>query len=201
MATNGEILRLVIEYGIPTASAALNVFNFLIEAGAASDEGTLEDMVDWTANVWGPDWQDLAQDVASIIGISVDVVNIAGEVVRNLGSNGITLPGLVGGEAGVAAAAGYIKADTEFPKTRGSKYIPGLGEGNLLDGLLTTESVADLVLLLADFVTPFIGSANDTDYMPGVVSRTLLQFVEFSGAGSTTDVPSYQRRRKPNVGS
>lgn len=201
MAEEGEILRVAVEYAIPTASQALNVFYFRIASGAGNDEETLDDMADWVENDWGAGWLDLAVAVAEILTVAVDVVDLAGLVVRNLGSAPIGLIGGVGGEGGVAAASAYIKADTEFPKTRGSKYIPGLGEGNIQDGLLTAESIADLVTLLLLYVNTFAGVTSSTLYEPGVPSRTMEAWVPFSGAGSFTDVPAYQRRRKPNVGS
>jgi hypothetical protein len=201
MAENGEILRVVLEYIIPGASQVLNVFNWLIDDGAPSDEDVLADFADWAENVWGVNWADVAQDVAELDNVSIDVVDVQGHVLRNLGAQGIGLAGSVGGEIGVAAASGFLKADTAVPKTRGSKYVPGLGEGNLLDGVLTAETLADLLLLLADFFTVYVGTASSARYQPGVVSRTAEAFEPFVEAGYVTSIPGYQRRRKPNSGS
>jgi len=123
MADNGEIIRLVIQYGIPAASAALNVFTYLIEDGSPSDEDVLDDMDDWTTNNWGVDWADLAAAVCDIIGIAVDVVNTDGTVERNIGSNTLSIPGTVGGEAGVAAASATLMTQDALtdPKTN----LPG----------------------------------------------------------------------------
>lgn len=201
MATNGELLRVVVEYLLPGASQALNIFNYLIDDGNPDDADVLADFLDWVENVWGVDWADLAQDVASIVGVTIDVVSAAGLVIRNIGGDSLAVPGGVGGEVGAAAISGYILAYTEFPKSRGSKYIPGLGEGNMTEGVLTTESLGDLVLLLDEYVATVVGVTAGARYTPGVVRRVQEEFAPFLIAGSVTNVPAYQRRRKPNSGS
>lgn len=201
MASNGEILRVVFNYLVPGASQVLNVFTWMIDTGNPTDTEVLDDMAEWAENVWGVNWADLAQSATELDLIDVDVVAADGTVVRNLGARAIGLVGLVGGETGVAAASGHIIADTVHPKTRGSKYIPGLGEGNLLNGVLTTESLVDLTLLLVDYVTDYRSETSDARYVPGVVARVLQEFVPFLEAGRVTDIPAYQRRRKPQVGS
>jgi len=201
MASNGEILRVVLDYAVPGASQALNVFNYLIDDGNPPDEDVLADMLFFFSNDWADIWADLAQDTAQIVGLAVDVVDTAGHVVRNIGGETIALSGTVGGEIGVAAAGAYLLGYTQFPKSRGSKYVPGLGEGNLLDGVLTTETLGDLALLLIVYLSGVTGTSAGAAYVPGVVRRVQEEFASFRGGGYVTDVPAYQRRRKPNSGS
>lgn len=201
MAESGELVRLVLEYLVPGTSAVMNVFMWLIEEGSPTDEELLDDFANWAENVWGVNWADFATAVAEIDLIDVDILNADGTVARNIGSQLIGLVGGVGGETTVAAAAGYIKADTALPKTRGSKYVPGLGEGSIADGFVSVETLSDLSLLLANYFDTYVGSESGARYAPGVLSRTLVEFVPFNGSGYVTDVPAYQRRRKPNVGA
>jgi len=201
MADFGEIVRLVVGYSLPTASEVLNIFLWQIVDNPSSDEDTFDDMEDWVVNDWGVNWADLASAVAEIITVAVDIVNLDGTVARNIGSSSVSVVGTVGGEAGAAAVSGYLKADTEIPKTRGSKYVPGIGEGVMTDGLLSVESLGDLALLLLDFFSTFVGGISSARYEPGVVSRPSETWVPFNGSGYVTDLPAYQRRRKPNVGS
>jgi len=201
MADVGDIIRLVVEYSIPGASTVLNVFHWLIVDGSPDSPDIIDDFEDWVTNVWGPDWTDLAASVASIIGLALDIVDTEGHVLENIGAETLAIAGGVGGEIGVAAASAFMKADTALPKTRGTKYIPGLGEGNLTDGILTVETLGDVALLFLDYISLYIGAVSGARYSPGVVSRTLTQFVDFEGGGYFTDVPAYQRRRKPGVGS
>jgi hypothetical protein len=201
MADVGDIIRLVVEYSIPGASTVLNVFHWLIVDGGPDSPDIIDDFEDWVTNVWGPDWTDLAASVASIIGLALDIVDTEGHVLENIGAETLAIAGGVGGEIGVAAASAFMKADTALPKTRGTKYIPGLGEGNLTDGILTVETLGDVALLFLDYISLYIGAVSGARYSPGVVSRTLTEFIEFEGGGYFTDVPAYQRRRKPGVGS
>jgi hypothetical protein len=201
MADVGDIIRLVVEYSIPGASTVLNVFHWLIVDGNPDSPDVIDDFEDWVTNVWGVDWTDLAQSACSIIGLALDIVDVSGHVLENIGAETLAIAGGVGGEVGVAAASAFMKADTALPKTRGTKYIPGLGEGNLTDGLLTTETLGDVALLFLDYILLYIGAVSSARYVPGVVSRTEEAFVEFEGGGYFTDVPAYQRRRKPGVGS
>jgi len=201
MADVGDIIRLVVEYSIPGASTVLNVFHWLIVDGGPDNPDIIDDFEDWVTNVWGPDWTDLAASVASIIGLALDIVDTEGHVLENIGAETLAIAGGVGGEIGVAAASAFMKADTALPKTRGTKYIPGLGEGNLTDGILTVETLGDVALLFLDYISLYIGAVSGARYSPGVVSRTLTEFIEFEGGGYFTDVPAYQRRRKPGVGS
>jgi hypothetical protein len=173
----------------------------LIVDGNPDSPDVIDDFEDWVTNVWGVDWTDLAQSACSIIGLALDIVDVSGHVLENIGAETLAIAGGVGGEVGVAAASAFMKADTALPKTRGTKYIPGLGEGNLTDGLLTTETLGDVALLFLDYILLYIGAVSSARYVPGVVSRTEEAFVEFEGGGYFTDVPAYQRRRKPGVGS
>jgi len=183
MAEAGEILRVVLDYAVPGASQALNVFNYLIEDGNPTDEDVLADFVFFFSNDWADIWVDLAQDTAQMVGLAIDVVDTAGHVLRNIGGETLALSGTVGGEIGVAAASGYLLGYTEFPKSRGSKYIPGLGEGNLLDGVLTTETLGDLALLLIVYLSTVVGDASAARYGPGVVRRVQEEFAPFAGGG------------------
>jgi hypothetical protein len=200
MASENDILRFVIEYGIPAASAVLNVFYHRI-GGDASDGDIMDDYEAWIVNNWQPGWEDFAGQAASIIGYSVDVINLDGTVGANVGSRSLSIDGTVVEEVAASGLCGYMKADTDKPKTRGSKYIPGITEGEIDGGLLDLTTVADLLLMLVDLVTPFTGANSAVPYTPGVISRPSETWEPFNGNGTVTDVPAYQRRRKPNVGS
>ena len=118
MADTGDIIRLVVEYAVPGASTVLNVFHWLIVDGSPDSPDVIDDFEDWVTNVWGPDWTDLAASVCSIIGLALDIVDTSGHVLANIGAETLAIAGGVGGEAGVAAAAAFMKADTALPKTR-----------------------------------------------------------------------------------
>lgn len=200
MADPNDIIRLAIEYALPAASQALNVF-YLRILGSASDADVLDDLDDWVQNDWGSNWQNLACDLASIIGFAADVVDFEGHVLANIGSRTLSLPGTVVTDPTSAGDAAYMKADTATPKTRGSKYIPGLAEDNVDVGVLDATALGEIAVLFANYFLPFVGAISSTSYEPGVPSRTLLSWHPFTGGGTFTDIIAYQRRRKLGVGS
>lgn len=200
MADFGDIIRLAVEYSLPAASQALNVF-YLRILGSASDADVLDDLEDWVTNDWGSNWQNLGCSLASIIGFASDIVDFEGHVLTNIGSRTLALAGTVVTDPTSAGDAAYMKADTATPKTRGSKYIPGLAEDNVDVGILDATALGEIAVLFANYFLPFVGAASSVGYEPGVPSRTLLTWNPFTGAGSFTDIIAYQRRRKLGVGS
>jgi len=200
MADSGDILRIVIQYGIPAASTMLNVF-YARCTDSVSDENVLLDWVEWATDEWGAAWDNMGALLAEINQVSVDVVDFEGHVLANIGSEVLAIPGTVDFDPAAGGVAAYMKADTEIPKTRGSKYIPGLTEDNIDGGFFDVTILGELAVLFVKYLTDWIGAAGGKTYQMGVPSRTLLEFVPFEGGGTFTDVPAYQRRRKPGVGS
>jgi hypothetical protein len=197
----GDILRVVMEYSLPNSSTALNVFYFLVSEFSGSNSDCVQDFVEFAEDEWGPDWDDIASADADIVGIEVDSMNLNGTVKENIGSAAVTVPGTVGGQISASAVSGYIKADTDIPKTRGSKYIPGWTENFLSNSLWDSTAVAKLLALLTTYMLRYTSPTNNNSYNPGVISRLPGTFVEFNETGDVTDVAAYQRRRKLNVGS
>jgi len=198
----GDVLRHVIEYVIPNASTILNVFYWFVVDQPTGDIEVMLDLLDWTEEVWGPEWASIASSQADIINMAVDVIDPTnGTVIANVGSNAAAVAGTVADQVNPAAVSGYLKADTQFPKTRGSKYIPAIGEGVTESGIFNSSVVTGLLDLLDIYLTEWEGLNAQCRFRPGVPSRSLAAWVAFEGGGSVTDVPAYQRRRKPNVGS
>jgi hypothetical protein len=89
---------------------------------------------------------------------------------------------------------------TTDPDVQGRKFIPGLVETNVTDGLFTGAIVTNALAFAADWFTAFVGSASGATFTPGiwsVVQAALLLGVDHIAVSS---IPAYQRRRKNNVG-
>lgn len=200
MADTNDIIRLAVWYGLPAASQALNVMYFRI-LDAVDNSIVLEDLEAYVLGVWGSNWAAFGASTASIIAIDADIVDFEGHVLENIGSETMSIPGTVVTDPTSAGDAAYFKADTASPKTRGSKYVPGIAEDNVDAGLLDATILGELVIMLADYVVGFLGESSIAAYQAGVPSRTLLAWKPFTGSGTFTDVIAYQRRRKLGVGS
>jgi hypothetical protein len=185
---------------MPNASEALNVFYYKIGGSAPSDVTLLDEMETWTRDAWAPDWQDVAVSECELVSGDVDIINEDGTVARNVGAFLVGLSGLATGDIATVASAYYLLAYTIYPKVRGSKYVPGCGEEQINDGLAVVGTVADLAILLVTYFGDY-SAASGALYRAGVLSRSLAKFEAFTGSGLINDVPAYQRRRKPFVGS
>jgi len=198
----GEITRSVIHYASPGASDQQNVIYHIYGAATeVADSLVLEAFNEYFNDEWAPQWADLAADSSQMDEVTIDVIDVNGLIVRTLGT---VLVGLIGnGLGGVTAAgvAGYMLLRTLEPRSRGSKFVPGLDEGSIEQGILTPTAVADLILL-----TLIWGDTIDVDVIfnalrPGVVSIAQGVFREFLSIGAAEQVPAYQRRRKLATGS
>jgi len=200
MAEIGDIIRATLSYSHPNGSIAQNVFFWELQTAAADDDDIMDALDDWVDLSWGPEWDDFAELSVTLFNLEVDVVNGDGTVDRNIGEELQSLVGIIDGEVTSPAVAGFLQASTERAKSLGRKYVPGLPEGGVVDGILHSSFLGYLVLMAIEWLAP-IPVTGGGSLVAGVLSRVLLAFLEFDGSIYTTDVPAYQRRRKPDVGS
>lgn len=196
----GEIIRAVISYNIANGSVAQNVFTFELQDDAVDEEQMLADMLTWFEDTWATDWDGIADVGAVIFLLEVDVLNGDGTVNRNIGDEGMNWPGIQVGDILPAATAGYIQLDSERTGSLGRKFIPGISELLCDEGVWNSTCMATLAFLLLD-ILEIITVDTTGSLVPGILSRVTSSFQEFTGSGYTVNVPAYQRRRKPNVGS
>lgn len=199
--SEGDILRVVVSYSMTNASVPQNVYWMEVGSGEAGNEAFTDDFETWFLANYVPLWTDFASEDCSIAFVEIDKMNVNGTVAENIGSFLVDEPGLVAQDPSGAANSGFVKADTDIPKTAGKKYYPGLAEGDVSNNLITGDALADLALLLALLIADVELGGLDIILVQGVLSRVFAEFVPFNGSGYITDVPAYQRRRKPNTGS
>ena len=197
---SGETLRVVAKYSAPNSSEILNVFHYAYSGAGDTDEDVLDECVTFFTDNWGAKWADFASNDLDFDEIELDVISDQGLVVRNVGSAPIGVPGGYVQDMCPTGVAALITADTIFPKQRGRKFVPGLSEIYVADSLMETAAIVKLALLVIEYLATIDGLLNG-ELTPGILSKTLENFVAFQSSGAVTDVPAYQRRRKPNVGS
>lgn len=194
-----EIVRLTLEYSQPASSIPMNVFCFSMQTAAIDESEVVDTLEDWATTLFGPAWAALAGSACTMDTGQVAVINNDGTVNRNIGSFTIAQSGSQGTEIAPAANAGYLLAYTAVPKTRGSKYLPGVAEGILSNGELTVAAQASLSACLILYLAT-INTTSGGKLVPGVLSRTAAAFRAFNTSGIIESIPAYQRRRKPSVG-
>lgn len=197
---DNEILRVALHYSLKGASDVMNVFHFQYQGAGDTDASVLADVETWLVDEWGADWANLTSDDANMLYADLDIISTLGTVVRNLGIATTPLIGGVAADEASVATSYFLLADTGFPTSRGKKYVPGVHDLAVVNGVITITHLALMVLLLSTWLTAVTTPLSGT-LVPGLLSLTRAEFLPFTGSGLATDVPAYQRRRKPNVGS
>lgn len=203
MAVNaGDIVRLTVFYSAANMSQAQSVFFFEYDGATIANTAVADALGDWVETDWHGQWSDLASNEVTIDAWQAQVVSNLGEILINLGSDaGLALAGDVISDNDAAAVSAFMQANTIKPKQKGRKYVPGIADTRIENGLINTVTLAQLALLLDVYVSAIDVLAGTGTLQPGVLSKVLLAFEPFLLSGYVTDVPAYQRRRKPNVGS
>lgn len=200
MADIGEIIRLTISYSMPVGGVAQTVHLYEVQDSAESDSAIVAALDAWIGTNWVALWENIADSHAVLYLAEYDVINTDGTVDRNLGEELHADAGTLVGDMMPPAVAGFIQANTERTKSLGRKYIPAISETRATEGTLDPTALGILVNMLTNYViTVDVGATGHL--VAGVLSRVISQFLEFDGTGYATDVPAYQRRRKPGVGS
>lgn len=198
--TEGDILRMVLEYTYPGAGVALNIFHWVYGGITRENIDILPDLGAWGAVNWGANWDGLAPDEAELQRMRTYRVSNLGVVLEEIGVFDLSIVGSNPGDVSAAAVAGYIQCYTETPRVFGKKYVPAIDDGLIVNGILTAGAINTLSLMATEMVTPFVLAGGGTIF-GGVISKKTLDFELYDGSVLLEILPAYQRRRKEGVGS
>lgn len=98
---------------------------------------------------------------------------------------------------GVAALLNAKSTDAD---SSAKKYLGGLTEGPIDDGLWNAGALADFIDFGGEWVQSFVGSVTGATWNPGVWSVKDLVLNPFVATVIIPTIPAYQRRRKRGVG-
>lgn len=199
--TDGDILRIVASMLWTDGNIAQNVFNAVVTGGGSpwTDSDIIDDAEDWLddmyANLTGNVSQHL--DGNEVIVYKYDAIDDDWDEVSSQAwvwsptQNTDELP---------RGVAGLLRLWTTDPDVQGKKYIPGLCEVGLTDGLWGSATITNLLAFAADWYLPFVGAASGATFTPGIWSVVGTVFKAGVDHVATSTIPAYQRRRKRNVG-
>ena len=196
-----DILRVVASLLWTDGNINQNVYNCLVSGGVGpyDDQDVADDMEDWLDNLY-LNFTAVCSDEIDGNEVLVYKYDAVGDDWDEVSSQAWTWNPTAIDDQMARGVAALARLWTTDPDVQGKKYIGGLTEGSLVDGLW---SGGDLVLLLAfaaDWYTPFVGASTGATFTPGIWSVAQTAFLAAVDHVAASAIPAYQRRRKRNVG-
>lgn len=196
-----DVLRVVASILWTDGNINQNVFNCIVSGGVGpyDDQDVADDMEDWLDNMYA--------NIVSVVSDECD----GNEVVVYKYDAGdddwdeVSSQGFVWNPTSISdelprGVATLVRLWTVDPDVQGKKYLGGLTEGTIADGLISGATMILYLAFAADWFTPFVGAATGATFTPGIwsVAETLF----FAGVDhiAVNGILAYQRRRKRNVG-
>lgn len=199
--STGTILRVVASFLWTDGNINQNVFNAIVSGGGgpwdvqdivadaeawldnmyANFTATMSDEIDgnevivYEYDAGDDDWDEVASDAWVF-----NPTQVADELPRGV--------------------AGLVRLWTTDADVQGKKYIPGLTEGSIGDGLILGAVLTNLLAFAADWYTPFVGGTTGATWTPGIWSVANTEFFPGVDHVAASAIAAYQRRRKRNVG-
>lgn len=197
----GNILRVVASMGYADGAVMQNVYNAVIGgAGGPYDEADIvDDAVDWAEAMYAEVVGDMTEDLFSTQ-VQVYVYDPIDDDWDEVGSDTWSWAPTDITKQLPRGNAALLVARTTDPDVNGKKYIPGLAEGSIGDGLINAPVVANLVSFGVEWLTQFVGGVSGATWDPGIWSPTRTNLFVMSGTLIVSNIVAYQRRRKRGVG-
>lgn len=199
--TDGTVLKLVVSFLWTDGNINQNVYNAVLTgAGSPWDEADVVDDADaWLDNMY-----------ANIVGAMSDELDgnelnlykydaVDGDW-DEIGSQGWTFNPTGTNDQLPRGSAPLVRLWSSDPDVQGKKYIPGMTEGSLVDGLYNAALLTDLLAFAVDWYTPFTGAVSGATWTPGIWSVVGSVFKAAIDHYAVSSIPAYQRRRKRTVG-
>jgi hypothetical protein len=199
--TDGTILRVVVTLLWTDGNIIQNIFNAVVTGGGSpwDDDDIVLDAISWA--------EDLYANVTTFVGTEIDGSQVqvyeydavdddwdevgSGPFVWDPTGNTDELP---------RGVAGLINLKTTDPDVSGKKYVGGLVEGDLSEGLWSAATVAALLNFAVSWYTGFAGTDSAATWTPGIWSIVETVFKAAVAQVIIPTIPAYQRRRKRGVG-
>lgn len=199
--TDGTILRVVASLLWTDGNVNQNVFNCVVTGGGSpwDEQDVIDDMEDWLDNMYANMTTTTSDEIDGneVIVYEYDALDDDWDEV---GSNAWVWNPTGSSEQLPRGVAGLVRLWTTDADVQGKKYLGGMVEDSLVDGLWLGSVITQLLAFAADWYAPFVGSASGATFTPGIWSVAGTVFKAAIDHIATSTIPAYQRRRKRNVG-
>lgn len=198
---DGDILRIVASLLWTDGNVNQNVYNCKMSGAGApwDDDDIIDDAEDWLDNMYA---NLVSHMVHEIDGNEVIVYkyDVAHDDWDEVGSQSWTFNPTATFDELPRGVAALVRLWTYDADVQGKKYIGGLTENDLGEGLFLSGLITNLLAFAADWYLPFVGAASGGTFTPGVWSVVGTVFRQALDHFATSTIPAYQRRRKRTVG-
>lgn len=195
------VLRVVASFLWTDGNVNQNVYNCLLTGGGGpfDDQDVVDDAEDWLDNIYANLVGAMSDEIDGneVVVYKYDAV---GDDWDEVSSQAWTFNPAKADDQLPRGVAALVRLWTTDPDVQGKKYIPGLTEGDLVDGLFSGALLVNLLAVAADWYLPFVGGATGATFTPGIWSVAGPLFVAAIDHVATSSIPAYQRRRKRTVG-
>ena len=199
--STGDILRIVATMLWSDGNVMQNVFNAVISGagGPWPNEDVIGDALTWVEAMYDAIPAIISDEVtgSQIVGYVYDSV---GDDWDEFASENWAWDGTNITDQIPRGAAGLLNLKTSDPDVNGKKYIGGIAEDRITDGLFTGTCITDLIAYGVQWATDFVGSDTLADWAPGVWSPKNTAFYDAGLVIIIPTIPAYQRRRKRGIG-
>lgn len=202
--TNGDVLKLVLEFVLSDGTIAQNVFHFLCNFTGTPTNGEvraaceqyLEDIYNAVSTYLS---QDFTINPGQVDKVAWDATEGRWEVVANYGTVTPTITHTNTDDPFPNQIAPVMVANTGRPKSKGRKFLMGFVETAADGGDLVSGAMTALGNALSAYVADETVAGTDV-LSPAVVRQGVNSILEF-GDGTVSSIVGTQRRRKPGEGA
>lgn len=200
--TDGTILKVVISMLWTDGNLIQNVYSAVVTGGGSPwDSGDIvEDAVSWA--------EDMMYNLTAFISEFIDGSQVqvyeydsVDDDWDEVGSQSFFWNPTQDGDQLPRGAAALLNLKTTDPDVSGKKYICGICDTHLEDGLFTSTVLAALLSYGVDWYAGFVGTDSGATWTPGIWSVKNTVFKQALASLVIPAIPAYQRRRKRGIGA
>lgn len=200
--TDGTILRVVVSCLWTDGNLVQNIFNAVVTGGGApwDPEDIVADALTWADDMYAnlTTFITNEMDGSQVQVYEYDPVDDDWDEV---GSESFTWNPSQVGEFLPRGVAALLNVKSTDPDVSGKKYMAGICDTHLEEGLWTSTVLAGLLAFGIDWYTGFTGGTSGATWTPGIWSVVGTVLKAMVSTLIIPTIPAYQRRRKRGIGA
>lgn len=200
----GDVVRCVAEWDMPSGTIAQLVYHYLGVSGTTATEAQVGAAVEAQLDLA---FDEIAASIANLV-VGSTIEGLLWDFALNRWDGIFTVPligadGASAGQPQAHGAAGLVKIFTTANRRQGRKYIHGIGESLITNGLVEAVMLTDLALFATELDDDIVAGGLTLSFGTFNTEPSSPLFETFSVAAQSViaeAIVAYQRRRKPGTG-